>query len=379
MLISKKLHYLIDKLFFEFLKIDRLFQEKFPIYKAKTNTLLLIRTDAIGDYILFRNFIEEIKKSGKYSNYKITLCGNIAWKEIAEKYDNKFINNFIWIDRGLFLNKFFYTVRKLFEIKKVTFETVINPIYSRDYLSETIVKMARGKHYIGHEGDNANLPKAEIQANNRYYTKLIDSKNEIIFEFKRNKMFFEELLDKKMEIEKPYFKIKKPNYNQILIFPGANDDYRKWAINNYVSIVNFIKSFSKSRIIIAGGLKEQEGAKELLNKTDAPITDLTGKTSLIELIQNIAGSKLVITNDTCALHIAVATNTPVICISNGNHYGRFSPYPKSLYSKGSFIYPPIMKNKTDDFLKKTYGKGSQLNINTITPSIIKPLIKNYIC
>ena len=47
--------------------------------------ILLIRLDAIGDYILFRNFIEVLKRNPKYSDYKITLLGNIVWRELAEK------------------------------------------------------------------------------------------------------------------------------------------------------------------------------------------------------------------------------------------------------------------------------------------------------
>ena len=54
----------------------------------RPNSLLLIRIDAIGDYILFRNYIEVLKNSAKYKDYKITLVGNIAWKSIAEELDS---------------------------------------------------------------------------------------------------------------------------------------------------------------------------------------------------------------------------------------------------------------------------------------------------
>ena len=35
-----------------------------------------------------------------------------------------------------------------------------------------------------------------------------------------------------------------------------------------------------------------------------------------------------VSNDTSAVHIAVAVNTPVICILGGAYYGRFLPYPE---------------------------------------------------
>ena len=49
-----------------------------PSKIIKPKSLLLIRLDAIGDYILFRNFIEELKKDEKYKHYSITLLGNIT-------------------------------------------------------------------------------------------------------------------------------------------------------------------------------------------------------------------------------------------------------------------------------------------------------------
>src|SRR6185295_16195827 len=65
---------------------------------TKKNTLLVVRIDSIGDYILFRNFIQELKNSEKFRNYKITLCGNTWWKDLAEKLDADYIDAFMWVD-----------------------------------------------------------------------------------------------------------------------------------------------------------------------------------------------------------------------------------------------------------------------------------------
>lgn len=67
--------------------------------EIKPNYLLLIRLDAIGDYVFFRNFIELLKKSKKYN---ITLIGNSVWKNLAVGLDGEFIDSFIWFDRNRF-------------------------------------------------------------------------------------------------------------------------------------------------------------------------------------------------------------------------------------------------------------------------------------
>ena len=87
-----------------------------PSKEISPKSLILIRLDAIGDYILFRNFIKILKKSEKYKGYRITLVGNIVWKSISEKFDNKYIDENIWIDRKKFSNNIFYRFQKLSEI-----------------------------------------------------------------------------------------------------------------------------------------------------------------------------------------------------------------------------------------------------------------------
>ena len=64
----------------------------------KNKKLLLIRTDAIGDYILFRNFIEILAQSEKYKDYKIDILCHKSWYELSIKLDKKYINNFFTFD-----------------------------------------------------------------------------------------------------------------------------------------------------------------------------------------------------------------------------------------------------------------------------------------
>src|ERR1700744_4365147 len=65
-------------------------------FRTPKKRILLIKTDAIGDYILFRNFIEVLKTSELYRDYEITLLGNGLWRDIAHKYDGAFISKFIF-------------------------------------------------------------------------------------------------------------------------------------------------------------------------------------------------------------------------------------------------------------------------------------------
>lgn len=84
-----------------------------PSKDIEPKSLLLIRLDAIGDYVLFRNFIEVLKKSEKYKEYKITLLGNVVWKDLSEELDREFVDEFIWLDKNRFKKDPVYRYKNL--------------------------------------------------------------------------------------------------------------------------------------------------------------------------------------------------------------------------------------------------------------------------
>ena len=116
-----------------------------------------MRLDSIGDYILFRNFIQVIKESEQYKDAELILCGNIWWKDIAEQYDAKYISEFIWIDYNR-LNQFFYRWKSIFKIRKQKCNVLIHPTYSRSGMTDRIVKHCGATERIGYSGE------AEVRA-----------------------------------------------------------------------------------------------------------------------------------------------------------------------------------------------------------------------
>ena len=53
-------------------------------------------------------------------------------------------------------------------------------------------------------------------------------------------------------------------------------------------------------------------------------------TNLAELAELLRSAELLISNETSAVHIAVAVSTPSVCVLGGGHYGRFMPYPSDI-------------------------------------------------
>ena len=357
-----------------------------PKKAIKKNTLLLIRLDAIGDYVLFRNYIEILKNESP--EYKITLVGNIAWKSIAQELDFKFIDRFIWIDTSKFSSKFFYRFKKIQEITAQGYERVINPTYSRIfYNDDSIVRSVNAKEKIGNSGDLSNSKKWQKNISDKYYTKLIPAQHKIIFEFLRNREFFENLFDKKLDIKKPSIKLKDKKLNfelpkkYAILFIGASASYRKWNVEKFVEVGKYIKKVYNLDIVVCGGPTDMDDAKKFKKFADYDYVDMVGKTSLVDFLYIIYNGNLMLSNETSAPHFAVALEmTNIFVIYNGNHYGRFTPYPQEVSENYHVIYHPEIEKDLNNYkkLSNSYGYGSKLDINEISIDSVKNKIKGVL-
>lgn len=352
-----------------------------PSKEIVPKSLLLIRLDAIGDYVLFRNFIEVLKKSKKYKKYNITLLGNSAWKSLSEELDSDFVDKFIWLDRNRFNKDFLYRYQKLQEIVSLGYEIVVSPTYSREFFyTDAIVKFLHAKEKIGSIGDLSNIRKWQKNISDKYYTKLVPGKDELMFEFYRNREFFENLLGKKLEISKPTIEPqnKKLGFelpkNYAILFIGASVNYRKWSIEGFAKVAKYLKSNYGYGIVLCGGPTDNDDGKKFEKYYDEEFLNLVGKTSLAELLTVIYNGNLMIANETSAPHFAVALEmTNVFVIYNGNHYGRFTPYPKEVSETYHVIYHPEIEKDLDDYkkLSNSYGFGSDLEISEISFEMVK--------
>jgi len=304
--------------------------------------ILIIKSDAIGDYVMFRNFIKEIKQSKKYRGYEIHLLGNIIWKNLFENLDKNYVDKPHFINRKeLYSRK---TIGPLLEsLNREAFELVLHPVSHREFAIDYIIKKISSPNKISYSGTSMNQGALEKSFTDKYYTKLIKTKSK--FEFDRNREFFEAVIGEKINLPNPRIDLKSKQGNYFVVNPGASVKFRQWKPENFAKVADHLIKKYKSKIYIVGSKAElalDEKVKFLTKNKNK--VEIKNNGSLFDLLKLIAGSRGVVSNETCTSHMAVALGKKVYCVASGIGWGSTYPYP---HYKNAIYFYPVSLDKTN--------------------------------
>jgi len=107
----------------------------------------------------------------------------------------------------------------------------------------------------------------------------------------------------------------KPN-ELIAIHPDASDSSKCWSTANFAQLMDRLAEQHASKIVLIGSAKTMPLAGEILRQTCIPsqFLNLTGKTSLAQMISLLRHSRLLISNDSGPVHVAAGVGTSVISL-----------------------------------------------------------------
>ncbi len=337
----------------------------FVFFRRKEKTLLVVKPDGIGDYILFRNYLQFLKTSAKFNDHKIFLLTSIGNKDLAINMDSLYVDGFFWHSDGYFMK--WKLVKLLADLQALKADTIIYPTYSRKFPVDWIVHQIKATNKIGVDGDTVNQTLSFKLKGDKYYTELINAGDKYLHEFDRNKHIFEAITGQKCEFTKPFINGLNIAHNEsVVIFAGGSDSAKRWSSENFHQLCRQLISKLKINVILTGGMDESAIGDDISKGiSTGHLSNKTGVLSLVELCSVIGGSKLLISNDSVAVHIAVALNIPVICISKGDLYGRFIPYPKTIYNKLDNITPKSFHPATDKYTQWSSSAMNEIPIEDV--------------
>ena len=338
----------------------------------KPRDVAIVFFGAIGDYVLFRNFLPFYKTYAGKTGQNLVLIGNQTWIELAKEVDQDSVDRFIAINCAKLRSSLPYRQRVLAAIDEY-FTQIIQPGYSREFrLEDCFIRSLRATKKIGVKSSNNNSSRLLLSLGNMFFDRLVDTRTTTLFEFDRNLEIAKNITEEEFEVrfsapDLNGYGVPEDVQNSIVLFPGASRDYRRYPSTSFAYLVLQSGVSKQTSIVVLGGKEDGASGDQIIqNLNGYRVKNLTGKTNLLETWRIISCAKLVISNETVAAHMSAASDVSTICLSNGNHFGRFNPYPVRLNHIVHF-YPKSLdlKKYSFDFLSKRFKHRSVLDIKTI--------------
>ena len=331
------------------------------VQKAGVKNILVMRLDAIGDFVLTSGFIRELRLN--YPFARITLVVSKLVYPLAELCP--YVNRVIAFDNNFNSGDFLELVTRVSEFAEEHFwQDRYDLSFSVQWGSENLPALfmgylsgARERIGYGYQIELMHfdkLPPKNQDPNYLFLTKPVINPKDMLHEVEKHLYVLEAVglpvRSKNMELWYNFEDIQNArgllnginsDYIKIVVGIGAGGDSRKYSVEGYIKAFKMIIEHTKEKVcfVIIGGKAEAEDARMIQKSLpEKCVHNLVEKTTLRETIAVISLSDMFIGNDTGVMHMAAALNTPIITVYRQpkdkdsmvpgvfNEYYRFSPW-----------------------------------------------------
>ena len=293
------------------------------------NDVLIIRLDHLGDFVLWLDSAKEYRKI--YHGKRLTLLVNANWYDFAKSLP--YWDEVIGLDTMKFRLNPWYRLKMLLWVRKQGFEIAICPRHSVKFtLEPPIVAISGAQQKIVCEGS---FP---IEKQN-YFTRSIPMRPDV-HELIRNADFLRGLGRDNFKSTIPSFqtshRLPRKICHEIVVCPCSFRKRKEWPLKKFITLMHRLYG---ETILVCNNIP--------IKNLPSHVRDLTGRTELMEFIEIISNAKLVIANDSAAIHLAAALDVPSICIG-AEVFGRFQPYMFEKTREGMVVPRLIYKENIKD-------------------------------
>ncbi|MAY74264.1 MAG: hypothetical protein CMJ31_05970 [Phycisphaerae bacterium] len=114
----------------------------------------------------------------------------------------------------------------------------------------------------------------------------------------------------------------------IVLAPTSRWAAKRWPADRFGALTRRLLARTPHTVSVVGGPDERDQCEEVLAiaRSNPRVVDLVGKTDVAGLARAIAGSRLVIANDSAAAHIAVGFDRPLVALYGPTNTACVGPY-----------------------------------------------------
>jgi ADP-heptose:LPS heptosyltransferase len=272
----------------------------------KKNNILVIKLGALGDFIQALGPMASIRKH--HPDASISLLTTKSFKMLGEScgyFDHVIIDQ----------RPKFYEVSKWMKLKKLLNESKFSRIYDLQNNDRTNIyfKLLNSPkpEWVGtakgcsHRNTDKNRTQGHAFDGHKQTLKIAGINNIELDELKWAQADISDI------------KIKSPF---ILLVPGSAPTRleKRWPSSHYAIVAKKLADAGYQTLIL--GSKEERPIANIISKDIPGSLDLTGQTSLFQIVELSRKAKLAIGNDTGPMHLIAATSCPCIVLFSGKTY-----------------------------------------------------------
>lgn len=116
----------------------------------------------------------------------------------------------------------------------------------------------------------------------------------------------------------------------VVVHAGGRGPDRRWSAEGFAAVADTLATAGHA-IVLTGSEVDRSVNEKVRAQAEAPIVDLTGRTSIGTLAATVGGASLVVTNDSAPSHLAAALRVPSVVIFTGSDRARWAPSDRGLH------------------------------------------------
>ena len=309
--------------------------------------ILVVSNTGLGDTILSTPSIVSLRKS--FPEIRITFLINKKMFPLFKGFE--FIDDFVLYSSG-----FLSQLKIISEIRSREIDTIF--LFHSNGPEDIFFSVLGGARNILKTTDNVNHKFLKIFLNSAN----IDYKHNIEKKLDLVKFFNPSTISKKMLIPYHFYKkngfiIKNQNYKYLGIQMGSQDAYKMWPLENFIKLANRLQStLVKIKFVLLGATRAEQLISynfERAIEDKESVINLCGKSKINELPIIINDLDLLLTNDTGAMHLAIALQVKTVSLFGPTDSKIYGPYQDFNFHKviqvdGSFVNVAPKKQRGSD-------------------------------
>ncbi|MEJ0044222.1 MAG: glycosyltransferase family 9 protein [Rhizomicrobium sp.] len=302
--------------------------------KRSAGTILLVKMDAIGDFALGSPILDSLLREAQRDG---RACALVCDKRSVVLANALFPDlDTIGVDTDRFASAPLYRRGVLRDVAARGPSATINLGLAHELLwSDSIVRVCGAAVREGLRGYDTRLATWLTRLSLRWYTRVAPMRDPRAFVGDALRDAMATMGHDVAEMHAPTIRLdakavgKVPQGSYFALAPGSLRAIKRWPAEHFAEIAKRLHQRTGWRGVMLGAPEDGDAARQIARIVGDIVVDFVGRTSLVEAIAIVRGSRLLVANDSALAHIAALSGVPCVATLGGGHPGLFLPYPAS--------------------------------------------------